>query len=295
MSTFILLSIAMMAPTVFSLPVPQYKLPDKSLSPEGVAAMGALTTSITTDDGGFSSTHPHPPPSYGYGGNNYNKNNGPTYETVTLDVTKAGGVGPAITYEQSYKRHEAPPEHYSDTFGIGKSPRRDSSDTPDGTATYGGETVTLDITKAEGAGDPITYEQSYKRHVPPPPPEHDSDTFGIGKPHRRQSSDTPVGTAPYGGETTTLDVTKAGGVGPPITYEQSYKRHVPPPPEHDSDTFTKPPKRESSDTPVGTATIGGLTSSLTLGDGKQKIQDNAVVMGGLTSSISLQESNPVLE
>ncbi|RDI88245.1 hypothetical protein Vi05172_g2075 [Venturia inaequalis] len=272
MSTFILLSIAMMAPTVFSLPVPLYKLPDKSLSPEGVAAMGALTTSITTDDGGFSSTHPHPPPSYGYGGNNYNKNNGPTYETVTLDVTKAGGVGPAITYEQSYKRHEAPPEHYSDTFGIGKSPRRDSSDTPDGIATYGGETVTLDITKAGGAGDPITYEQSYKRQ------------------------DTPVGTAPYGGETTTLDVTKAGGVGPPITYEQSYKRHVPPPPpEHDSDTFTKPPKRESLDTPVGTATIGGLTSSLTLGDGKQKIQDNAVVMGGLTSSISLQESNPVRE
>lgn len=213
MSTLILLSIAMMAPTVFSLPVPQYKLPDKSLSPEGVAAMGALTTSITTDDGDFSSTHPHPPPSYGYGGYNYNKKNGPTYETVTLDVTKAGGVGPAITYEQSYKRQ-----------------------------------------------------------------------------------DTPVGTAPYGGETTTLDVTKAGGVGPPITYEQSYKRHVPPPPpEHDSDTFTKPPKRESLDTPVGTATIGGLTSSLTLGDGKQKIQDNAVVMGGLTSSISLQESNPVRE
>jgi hypothetical protein len=187
MSSFTLLSIAVIAPAVLALPVPQYGWPGQGSFPVGTATMGGLTSSITTGDGGFSSAGPPRPNCRewqdGCQGYNYPSNN------------NGGGWGwkgnggnnngwPSNSYDNN--------NNYNGGWNNGYQ---------------GGETSTIVTTS--GPGGITASSQSYdkvKRHEPEPKSEGYGSwlsglfgNYGYGKPR-----DAPVGTATMGGLTSSI-------------------------------------------------------------------------------------------
>lgn len=174
MSTFTLLSIALIAPTVFGLPVPQYG---------STVTLGGLTTSITPENGGFSSASQLPsnynspsntdggewkgnggnPVNWPSAGNAYDdkkSSNGYGYDGVqggsTSTVVTTSGSGGTTSSSQSYKktkRHEPEPQpkksqengswlssSLSGNLGNGKS-----YNSPVGAVTMGGLTSSITL------------------------------------------------------------------------------------------------------------------------------------------------------
>lgn len=220
MSTFTLLSIAVIAPAVFGLPVPQYGWPGQGSFPVGTATMGGLSSSITTGDGGFSYAGP-PRPNYNNnngGGRGSNDNNWPSAGN-SYDKNNNNGGG------RGWKGNGGTDNNWPSAGNSYNNPNQ------------GGETSTIVTTS--GRGGTTSSSRSYKKTKRHEPESQQSQGYGSW-------FSGLFGNYGYG--------------KPPIV-------------------------------PVGTATMGGLTSSITLGDHKKR-QVGVAAMGGLESSITLQESIP---
>lgn len=152
MSPLNLLSIALIAPTVLGLPVPQYGWS----GPVGTAALGGVTSSITTEHGGFSSAGPPQPVGYGYNYPSNNNNNGYNNgfrggeTSTTVTVSGPGGITASSQSYKKSKRHE-PEQQQSQGSGslsssiLGNNGYDKSSNGPVGTAMMGGVTSSINL------------------------------------------------------------------------------------------------------------------------------------------------------
>ncbi|TID18777.1 hypothetical protein E6O75_ATG05898 [Venturia nashicola] len=139
MSKLILFSFAVIAPTVFGLPVPQFG--------ENTATMGGLTSSITTEHGGFSFAGPPQPNSKTPNNNNSGGDGYQGGETST--IVTVNSVADLLPAYKKAKRHEPEPQpqafpSWITTF-LNSLSNGKSSDTPVGSAALGGLTNTITL------------------------------------------------------------------------------------------------------------------------------------------------------
>lgn len=221
MSNFTLLRIALIAPVVFGLPMPQYGWPGQGSFAVGTATMGGLSSSITTGDGGSSYAGPSRPNYNNGGGRGSNDNNWPS-------------VG--NSYDQNNNNNNGGGGREWKGNG-GTDNNRPSDSNSYNNPNQGGEISTIVTTSGRGG------------------------TTSSSRPYKKTKRHEPKSQQPQGYGSWFSGLFENYGYGKP------------------------------SNIPVGTATIGGLTSSITLGDHKKR-QVGVAAMGGLESSITLQESIP---